>query len=109
MDADPGARLRLENMRQADQALRNALPPRGGDNFEALLTERVMGRSGAPAKRRWLVPWAVAASLAGVDCGIPAAAGGCGQGAGGCWIARWCVRWRRSVRVRRCKRGRRCC
>jgi hypothetical protein len=69
MDADPGARLRLENMRQADQSLRNALPPRGGDHFEALLVERVAGRSAAPATRRGLVPWAVAASLAGLIAG----------------------------------------
>jgi hypothetical protein len=69
MDADPGARLRLENMRQADQALRNALPPRAGDHFETMLAERVMGRSAAPTTQRRLVPWAVAASLAGLIAG----------------------------------------
>jgi hypothetical protein len=69
MDADPGARLRLENMRQADQALRNALPARSGDNFEALMKARVAERSPAPATRRKLVPWALAASLAGLIAG----------------------------------------
>jgi hypothetical protein len=69
LDADPGARLRLENMRQADQALRNALPARTGDHFEALVAERVMGRAGALPVRRRLVPWAVAASLAGLLAG----------------------------------------
>ena len=69
MDADPGARLRLENMRQADQALRNVVPLRGGDSFEALMKERVAGRAGKPAARRNVVPWAVAASLAGLIAG----------------------------------------
>jgi hypothetical protein len=69
MDADPGARLRLENMRQADQALRNALPPRGGDRLETMLAERVMARPAAPTAQRRLVPWALAASLAGLIAG----------------------------------------
>jgi hypothetical protein len=68
LDADPGARLRLENMRQADQALRNALPARSGDLFESLVAERVTGRA-PPPPRRNLVPWAVAASLAGLLAG----------------------------------------
>lgn len=69
LDADPGARLRLENMRQADQALRNAMPPRGGDNFEAMLQERLAGRSAAPGAWSGFLPWGVAASLAGLMVG----------------------------------------
>jgi hypothetical protein len=69
MDADPGARLRLENMRQADQELRKAMPVRGGDHFEAMLVQRVAGKAAAPATRRGFVPWAVAASLAGLIAG----------------------------------------
>jgi hypothetical protein len=69
MDADPGARLRLENMRQADQALRNVVPLRTGDSFEALMKERVAGRVVKPAARRRVSPWAVAASLAGLIAG----------------------------------------
>ncbi len=69
LDADPGARLRLESMRQADQALHNALPLRGGDRFEAMLTEQLVGRSTRPAARRAWLPWAVAASLAGLIVG----------------------------------------
>lgn len=69
LDADPGARLRLESMRQADQALRNALPLRSGDRFEATLVEQLVGRQGAVAPRRAWLPWAVAASLAGLIVG----------------------------------------
>lgn len=69
LDADPGARLRLENMRQADQALRNALPLRGGDHFEALVAERVAGRAAPHVSRGRLLPWALAASLAGLLAG----------------------------------------
>jgi len=69
MDADPGARLRLENMRQADQALRNVVPLKSGDSFEALMKERVAGRLVKPAARRGLLPWAVAASVLGLIAG----------------------------------------
>jgi hypothetical protein len=69
MDADPGARLRLENMRQADQELRKALAPRSGDHFDVLMKERVAGRGAGLTTRRGLVPWAVAASLAGLIAG----------------------------------------
>jgi hypothetical protein len=69
LDIDPGARLRLENMRQADLALRNAIPLRSGDRFETLLTEQVVGRSAQPATRHALLPWALAASLAGLIVG----------------------------------------
>jgi hypothetical protein len=68
LDADPGARLRLENMRQADQALRNALPLRGGDRFESMLADQLVGRAAKPAARGAL-PWALAASLAGLIVG----------------------------------------
>jgi hypothetical protein len=69
LDADPGARLRLENMRQADQALRNAIPLRSGDRFEAKLTEQLVGQSTRPAMRSALLPWALAASLVGLMVG----------------------------------------
>lgn len=69
LDADPGARLRLENMRQADQALRSAMPLRGGDGFEAMLADRI--QAGAPVRRTVsrVLPWALAASLTGIMVG----------------------------------------
>lgn len=69
LDADPGARLRLENMRQADQALRNAIPLRGGDHFESRLTGQLVGEATRPAARGAMLPWALAASLAGLIVG----------------------------------------
>ena len=68
LDADHGARLRLENMRQADAALRKALPLRTGDHFESMLATRMHASSGQWMRRR-LIPWALAASLAGLMVG----------------------------------------
>lgn len=69
LDSDHGARLRMENMRQADEALRRALPLRTGDGFEALLVDRITAR--APMRRTVsrVIPWALAASLAGAVVG----------------------------------------
>jgi hypothetical protein len=66
---DAGARLRLERMRQADRALRAALPLPQGDKFEAALTARIqMGRP-LPRWQRTVLPWALAASVAGLVAG----------------------------------------
>ena len=66
---DTGARLRLERMRQADRALRTTLPTPQGDQFEATLAARIqMGRS-APRWQRTVLPWALAASVAGLVAG----------------------------------------
>jgi hypothetical protein len=66
---DAGARLRLERMRQADRALRAALPMPQGDKFEAALAARIqMGRP-VPGWQRTVLPWALAASVAGLVAG----------------------------------------
>jgi len=66
---DAGARLRLERMRQADRALRTALPLPQGDKFEAALAARIqMGRP-MPRWQRAVLPWALAASIAGLVAG----------------------------------------
>ena len=66
---DAGAKLRLERMRQADRALRTALPMPQGDRFEAALAARVqMGRP-MPRWQRTVLPWALAASIAGLVAG----------------------------------------
>jgi hypothetical protein len=66
---DAGARLRLERMRQADRALRTALPMPQGDKFEAALAARIqMGRP-MPRWQRAVLPWALAASIAGLVAG----------------------------------------
>jgi hypothetical protein len=66
---DAGARLRLERMQQADRALRTALPLPQGDKFEAMLAARIqMGRT-APRWQRTVLPWALAASVAGLVAG----------------------------------------
>jgi hypothetical protein len=66
---DAGARLRLERMRQADRALRTALPTPQGDKFEAALAARI--QMGRPVSRwqRTVLPWALAASVAGLVAG----------------------------------------
>lgn len=67
---DAGARLRLERMRQADRALRAALPLPREDRFEATLAARIqMGRA-APSWPRIVLPWALAASAAGLVAGF---------------------------------------
>lgn len=66
LDADPGARLRLENMRQADSMLRAAMPLKRADGFESMLADRIQVRSPARRSVARVVPWALAASLAGV-------------------------------------------
>ncbi|MBK6673057.1 MAG: hypothetical protein IPM70_00305 [Proteobacteria bacterium] len=66
---DAGARLRLERMQAADRALRASLPLPQGDKFEAMMTARIqMGRS-APRWQRTVLPWALAASVAGLVAG----------------------------------------
>jgi len=66
---DAGARLRLERMRQADRALRAALPTPQGDKFEAALAARIqLGRT-PPRWQRTVLPWALAASVAGLVAG----------------------------------------
>lgn len=66
---DAGARLRLSRMQQADRALRTALPMPQGDRFEAALAARVqMGRA-MPRWQRTVLPWALAASVAGLVAG----------------------------------------
>jgi hypothetical protein len=66
---DAGARLRLERMRQADRALRTALPLPQGDSFEATVAARIqMGRA-MPRWQRTVLPWALAASVAGLVAG----------------------------------------
>ena len=69
LDADPGARLRLENMRQADEALRSAFPLPGGDGFEAMLSDRIRVRSPVRRTVSRVIPWALAASIAGAVVG----------------------------------------
>jgi hypothetical protein len=66
---DAGARLRLERMRQADRALRTALTLPQGDRFEAALAARI--QMGRPVLRwqRTVLPWALAASVAGLVAG----------------------------------------
>jgi hypothetical protein len=67
---DGGARLRLERMKQADRVLRTALPLPQGDRFEATLAARIqMGRVAAPRWQRTVLPWALAASVAGLVAG----------------------------------------
>lgn len=66
---DAGARLRLERMRQADRALRTALPLPQGDRFEAALTARIQMGYPMPRWQRTVLPWALAASVAGLVAG----------------------------------------
>jgi hypothetical protein len=66
---DAGARLRLERMRQADRALRTALPLPQGDRFEATLAARIQMNRAAPRWQRTVLPWALAASVAGLIAG----------------------------------------
>jgi hypothetical protein len=69
LSTDAGARLRLERMRQADRALRTALPLPQGDKFEAALAARIqMGRP-MPRWQSAVLPWALAASIAGLVAG----------------------------------------
>lgn len=67
--ADAGARLRLSRMRQAEQALRAALPVPPADQFEAALTARVLGSRPAPRWQHAVLPWALAATVAGLVVG----------------------------------------
>lgn len=67
--ADPGARLRLERLRQVDRTLAQALPARGADVFESALAARIRGQSAAIPRRRPVLPWAMAASVAGLVAG----------------------------------------
>lgn len=67
--ADPGARLRLERLRQVDRALGDALPARSGDLFESALAARIRGQAVAIPRRRPVLPWAMAASVAGLLAG----------------------------------------
>jgi len=66
---DAGARLRLERMRQADRALRTALPLPQGDKFEAVLAARIQMGNPMPRWQRAVLPWALAASIAGLVAG----------------------------------------
>ncbi len=67
------------------------MPPRGGDRFESLLKEQRGGAvDAAPPRGSRLVPWAVAASLAGLIAGYLLPRMDAGEGPR-CWIARWCV------------------
>lgn len=66
---DAGARLRLERMRQADRALRTALPMPQGDKFEAALAARIQLGRPMPRWHRAVLPWALAASIAGLVAG----------------------------------------
>jgi hypothetical protein len=68
LQADPGARLRLESMREADRALRAALPLKQGDIFESALAEGMRSRP-TGRRMRHVLPWALAASLAGLIVG----------------------------------------
>lgn len=65
--ADPGARLRLERLRNADAALRDTLPLPAADALLATLAGRA--RASASPRRSALIPWAVAASLVGIVAG----------------------------------------
>jgi hypothetical protein len=67
---DAGARLRLERMQQADQALRAAMPATTNDHFQAAMAAKISGS--ALAARSWqrtVLPWALAASLVGLTVG----------------------------------------
>lgn len=66
---DAGARLRLERMRQADRALRTALPLPQGDSFEATMAARIQMGHTQPRWQRTVLPWALAASVAGLVAG----------------------------------------
>lgn len=68
LETEPGARLRLERLRQADVALRDALPLPAADALLATLAGRASA-SAAP-RRAAVIPWAMAASVVGLMAGF---------------------------------------
>ena len=81
LQSDPGARIRLQRMREADQALREAMPLPTGDYLDRAMKERLaLPSASARAQSPWL-QWALAASLAGLAVGyiLPHSSAGTGS------------------------------
>lgn len=69
---DAGAQLRLQRMREADLALKAALPLQVGDHFESAMKARIQDDAPAFSWRRHVLPWASAAAVAGLFVGYMA-------------------------------------
>lgn len=77
LESDPGGRVRLERMRAADARLRRDVPPAAGpvdDPIAALIRRHETGGAGdavpTRARRRWVVPLALAAAACVVALGV---------------------------------------
>lgn len=68
LKSDPGARLRLERLQLADRALREALPLARFENADRVMAA-LQPQPAVPRRAAPLLPWALAASLAGVMVG----------------------------------------
>jgi hypothetical protein len=70
--SDAGARLRVARMRAADERLAKALPLAGADHFHEAMVARIQNHANLqqPTLRRRVVPWAMAAGVAGLFAGF---------------------------------------